>query len=44
VWAGPLGYISRTLHAAIGRAFWLYTKDLASTGQPPDWRDKVGLL
>jgi mycothiol synthase len=44
VWAGPLGYFSRTLHATISRAFWLYTKDLASTGQPPDWRDRVGLL
>jgi len=44
VWAGPLGYFSRTLHATIGRAFWLYTKDLASTGPPPDWRDRVGLL
>jgi predicted N-acetyltransferase YhbS len=44
VWAGPLGYFSRTLHATISRAFWLYTKDLAGTGQPPDWRDRVGLL
>jgi mycothiol synthase len=44
VWAGPLSYFSRTLHATIGRAFWLYEKNLAATGQTPDWRDKVGLL
>ncbi len=24
VWSGPLSYFSRTLHATIGRAFWLY--------------------
>lgn len=44
VWAGPLSYFSRTLHATIGRAFWLYAKDLTATEQAPDWRDKVGLL
>lgn len=44
VWAGPLSYFSRTLGATIGRAFWLYTKDLAATTQAPDWRDRIGLL
>jgi len=44
VWAGPLSYFSRTLHATIGRAFWLYAKDLTATEQAPDWRDTVGLL
>ncbi len=44
VWAGPLSYFSRTLHATISRAFWLYAKDLSGTDQPPDWRDRAGLL
>jgi mycothiol synthase len=44
VWAGPLSYFSRTVHATIGRVFWPYAKDLASTGRVPDWRDRVGLL
>jgi len=44
VWAGPLSYFSRTLHATIGRAFWQYEKNLAATDQPPDWRDRVGLI
>ena len=44
VWAGPLSYFSRTLNATIGRAFWLYAKDLTATEQAPGWRDKVGLL
>ncbi len=44
VWAGPLSYFSRTLSATIGRAFWQYEKDLAATSQPPDWRDRVGLI
>ena len=44
VWAGPLSYFSRTLHATIGRAFWLYAKDLAAKDPIPDWRDAVGLL
>jgi GNAT superfamily N-acetyltransferase len=44
VWAGPLSYFSRTLDATIGRAFWLYSRDLAATAHAPDWRDRVGLL
>lgn len=44
VWAGPLSYFARTVHATIGRAFWLYSKDLAATSRAPDWRDRVGLL
>ncbi len=44
VWAGPLSYFSRTLNATIGRAFWQYEKDLAATGQAPDWRERVGLI
>lgn len=44
VWAGPLSYFSRALHATIGRAFWSYTKDLADSDHVPDWRDRVGLL
>lgn len=44
VWAGPLSYFSRTLNATIGRAFWLYEKNLAATDQIPDWRDRVGLI
>ena len=42
--AGPPSYFSRTLGATIGRAFWLYSKDLVDTTQVPDWRDRVGLL
>jgi mycothiol synthase len=44
VWAGPLSYFARTVHATIGRAFWLYTKDLAATSRAPDWRDRIGLI
>ena len=44
VWAGPLSYFSTTVGATIGRAFWQYEKNLAATTQPPDWRDRVGLL
>ena len=44
VWAGPLSYFSGTLGATIGRAFWQYEKILAATSQPPDWRDRVGLI
>lgn len=44
VWVGPISYFSRTLHATIGRAFWIYTKDPAASERAPDWRDRVGLL
>ena len=44
VWAGPLSYFARTVRATIGRAFWLYTKDLAATSGAPDWRDRIGLI
>jgi mycothiol synthase len=44
VWAGPLSYFSRTLHATIGRAFWLYDKDLTERERQPDWRDRIGLI
>lgn len=27
-WVGPLSYFARTVNATIGRAFWLYQKDL----------------
>jgi mycothiol synthase len=44
VWVGPISYFSRTLHATIGRAFWIYTKDPAASERAPDWRDTAGLL
>jgi len=44
VWAGPLSYFSRTLRATIGRAFWLYEKDLTQRERAPGWRDRIGLL
>jgi mycothiol synthase len=44
VWAGPLSYFSRALGATIGRAFWLYEKDLTQRERPPSWRDRIGLL
>jgi len=44
VWAGPLSYFARAVHATIGRAFWLYSKDLSGAGRVADWRDRVGLL
>jgi mycothiol synthase len=44
VWAGPLSYFSRTVQATIGRAFWLYEKDLTRREPPPGWRDRTGLL
>ncbi len=43
VWVGPLSYFSRAVHATIGRAFWVYAKDVADTSQTADWRDKIGL-
>jgi hypothetical protein len=30
--------------ATIGRAFWLYSKDLSGVGRAPDWRDRIGLI
>jgi mycothiol synthase len=44
VWAGPLSYFSRALHATIGRAFWLYDKDLTERERQPHWRDRIGLI
>lgn len=42
VWAGPLSYFSRAVHATIGRAFWRYEKDLAAPYRPA-WLADVGL-
>jgi mycothiol synthase len=44
VWAGPLSYFSSTLNATIGRAFWLYEKNLAVADSVPDWHDRIGLI
>lgn len=44
VWVGPLSYFARAVHATIGRAFWLYSKDLSGAGRTPDWRDRIGLI
>ena len=44
VWVGPLSYFARAVHATIGRAFWLYSKDLSGAGRAPDWRDRIGLI
>jgi mycothiol synthase len=44
VWVGPLSYFARVVHATIGRAFWLYSKDLSGAGRAPDWRDRIGLI
>lgn len=44
VWVGPLAYFARAVHATIGRAFWLYSKDLSGVGRAPDWRDRIGLI
>ena len=44
VWVGPLSYFSRAVHATIGRAFWLYTKDLSGAARVPSWRDRIGLI
>jgi mycothiol synthase len=44
VWVGPLSYFSRAVHAAIGRVFWLYSKDLSGASRAPDWRDRIGLI
>jgi mycothiol synthase len=44
VWVGPLSYFARAVDATIGRAFWLYSKDLSGVGRAPDWRDRIGLI
>jgi len=44
VWVGPLSYFARAVHATIGRAFWLYSKDLSGASRGPDWRDRIGLI
>jgi GNAT superfamily N-acetyltransferase len=44
VWVGPLSYFARAVHATIGRAFWLYSKDLSGADRAPDWRDTIGLI
>jgi predicted N-acetyltransferase YhbS len=43
-WAGPLSYFSRTLNAVISRTYWQYEKDLAASGRPARWQDRIGLL
>ncbi len=44
VWAGPISYFARVLGATIGRAFWVYDKNLTQDGPAADWRDRIGLL
>jgi len=44
VWVGPLSYFARAVHATIGRAFWLYSKDLSGAARVPDWRGRIGLI
>jgi mycothiol synthase len=44
VWVGPLSYFARAVDATIGRAFWLYSKDLSGAARAPDWRDRIGLI
>ena len=44
VWVGPLSYFSRAVNATIGRAFWLYSKDLSGASRAADWRDRIGLI